>query len=161
MKLILLRGKYGEGKFLKVSDEDFDFVSSLKIHVSNKGYAKTYFHGKHVSVHTLLVGGRVDHRNRDRLDDTRENLRPATIRQNNANVAPRAKSGFKGVIKDPTCNSYEALISVDGKMVHLGNFRTKEMAALAYDLWAVDLHGQYAKTNFPLANTLQQQAQPA
>ena len=60
MKLIPLKGKYGEGKFLKVSDEDFGFVNSLKIHVSDKGYAKTYYRGKHVSIHTLLIGGRAD-----------------------------------------------------------------------------------------------------
>lgn len=157
MKLIYPTGKYAQP--VKVSNEDFDFLSPMKWHISDRGYAKTYYLGKHVQMHHLIVGKWCDHINGDKLDNRRENLRPATIRQNNANVAPRAKSGFKGVVKDPTCNSYKALISVKGKMVHLGNFqspqgdeRAKHLAALVYDLWAVDLHGEFARTNFPIAS---------
>lgn len=156
MKLIPLKGKYGEGKFTKVSDCDFDFASGLSLYV-NDGYVKTYYNGRHWKLHQLLVGSNFDHANQDKLDNTRENLRPATTRQNNANVKARGESGFKGVIKDSTCNSYKAIISVDGKMVHLGNFRrsqgderAKHLAALVVDLWELDLHGEFAKTNLPI-----------
>lgn len=151
MKLIPLKGKYGAGLFTKVSDQDFAFVSSLKLHVSDQGYVKTYYKGRHWKLHQLLVGSNYDHINRDKLDNTRENLRPATIRQQNANVAPRAKSGFKGVSRDRTTkSSWKASISVDGKMVHLGNFKTPHLAALVVDLWQRDLYGEFACTNFPI-----------
>jgi hypothetical protein len=152
MRLIPLVGKYAVGKFAKVSDEDYEFLSALRWHVSDKGYAKTYYQGKHRSMHQLIIGSYCDHRNRDRLDNTRENLRLATFSQNNANVKARAKSGFKGVVKDSTCDSWRAMISVKGKMVHLGSFKTKERAALVYDLWAVVLHGSFAETNFPIVS---------
>lgn len=150
MKLIRLKGKYGTNKDLIIDDEDYDFISSLKIHVSDKGYAKTYYQGKHIAIHQLLVGKGCDHINRNRLDCRRENLRKATISQNNANVEPRAISGFKGVWKDPTCKNYRAAISVKGKMEALGSFKNPHHAALVMDLWLVDLHGEYAQTNFPI-----------
>jgi hypothetical protein len=77
MKLIPLKGKYGAGKFTKVSDEDYEFVSSLSLYV-NSGYVKTYYQGRHWKLHQLLVGNNYDHANQDKLDNTRENLRPAT-----------------------------------------------------------------------------------
>ncbi len=150
MKLIKLKGQYGEGKFTKVSDEDFEFASSLSLYV-NDGYVKTYYKGRHWRLHQLLVGSHQDHINQDKLDNRRENLRPATQKQQNANVKPRAISGFKGVSRDKTTkSSWKASISVDGKMVHLGNFKNSHLAALVVDLWERDLHGEFACTNFPI-----------
>ena len=159
MKLIPLKGKYGEGQFTKVSDEDYEFASSLSLYV-NEGYVKTYYKGRHWKLHQLLVGSNYDHANQDKLDNTRENLRSATIAQNNANVKVRAVSGYKGVQRDRTTKkSFKAIISVKSKMVHLGNFqspqgeeRSKHLAALAVDLWERDLHGEFAKTNFPVVS---------
>lgn len=153
MQLIPLRGKYGAGKFTKVSDEDFAFVSSLKLYV-NEGYAKTYYQGRHWKLHQLLVGSNYDHANGDKLDNTRENLRPANANQQNANKPIRMnESGYKGVFRDKsTKGSWKAMISVDGKMVHLGNFKHPHHAALVVDLWLVDLYGPFAKTNFPIAS---------
>lgn len=151
MKLIPLRGKYGEGKFTKVSDEDFEFASSLKLYV-NDGYAKTYYKGRHWKLHQLLVGSNYDHVNRDKLDNQRGNLVLKTVSQNNANrIYPKNESGFRGVQRDKsTKGSWKAMISIDGKMIHLGNFRTAHHAALVYDLWAVDRYGKDALTNFPV-----------
>src|SRR5205085_11306347 len=100
MKLIPLKGKYGAGKFAKVSDEDFDFLNTLKWHVSDRGYAKTYYQGKHRQMHQFVKGKDLDHINRDKLDNQRENLRPANRRQNNANTTRKNPSGYKGVYKD-------------------------------------------------------------
>jgi hypothetical protein len=153
MKPIPLKGKYGEGKFTKVSDQDFDFVRGLSLYV-NDGYVKTYHKGRHWRLHQLLVGSHYDHINQDKLDNTRENLRPCTQRQNNANVQTRGESGYKNVSRDKTTkNSWKASISVDGKMVHLGNFENPHFAALAVDLWLVDIHGEFARTNFPIVSS--------
>src|SRR5262245_45962018 len=141
MKTINLFSKYGVGKFLKVSDEDFDFVSSLNLYISNRGYAKTYYQGKHWPLHQLIdrragaYSKYLDHKNQDKIDNQRENLRPATTKQNNANVNPRASSGFKGVYRKRGSN-WTAEISVDGKTVALGTFENPHHAALVYDLWA-------------------------
>lgn len=95
------------------------------------------------------------------LDNTRENLRPATKSQNNANrVYPDNETGYLGVQKDKTTKgSFKSAVSVSGKMVHLGNFKHKDpqraahVAALVRDLWVVDLHGEFAKTNFPVISS--------
>lgn len=150
MKHVRLKGKYGEGKFTNVSDEDFEFASSLKLYV-NEGYVKTYYKGRHWKLHQLLVGSNYDHINRDKLDNRRENLRPATASQNNANVQKVNETGYIGVSRDKTTkNSYKAGIFVRGKMVNLGNYQNPHLAALVRDLWAVDSHGEFANTNFPV-----------
>jgi hypothetical protein len=149
MKLIPLRGKYGEGKFTKVSDKDFDFASSLKLYV-NDGYVKTYYKKRHWKLHQLLVGSNYDHINGDRLDNQRENLRPATAGQQNANRTLKPnESGFRGVYPDKsTKGSWKAQIYLNGKTMHLGSFRTKEKAAQIRDEWAKAVHGKFARLNF-------------
>lgn len=152
MKLLALKGKYGEGKYTLISDIDYPFASKLKLYV-NEGYVKTYYNGRHWKLHQLLVGSNYDHINQNKLDNRRENLRPATQQQQNANVKPRAISGFKGVTRDKTTkSSWKAVISVNGKMVHLGNFQNPHLAALTVDLWQVDLHGEFACTNLPIVS---------
>ena len=145
----------GEGKFAKVDDEDYDRVKGYSWYV-NEGYVMTYHKGKRIRMHRLIMNApkhvQVDHIYQDRFDHRKSELRLSTQRQNNANVRTRAVSGYKGVVKDPSCNRWKALISVKGKMVHLGNFETKEQAAIVYDLWAVDIHGPFAKTNFPIVS---------
>jgi hypothetical protein len=148
MKLIKLKGQYGEGKFTKVSDEDFDFVSKLNLYV-NDGYVKTYYKGRHWKLHQLLVGGDFDHINRDKLDNRRENLRPATRSQNNSNRAYQNETGYRGVYKDKTCkNSWIAAISVQGRMQGLGSFPNPRWAAMARDLQAQEAFGEFAELNF-------------
>ncbi len=154
MKLIPLKGKYGEGKFAKVDDEDFDKLKGHSWYV-NEGYVLTYHKGKRIRMHHLIMdapkGKQVDHIHHDRLDHRKRELRLCTQRQNNANVQTRSESGYRNVSRDKTTkNSWKASISVDGKMVHLGNFKTPHLAALVVDLWLVDLHGEFAQTNFPI-----------
>lgn len=153
MKQIKLKGKYGEGKYTLVSDEDYNFVKKLSLYV-NEGYVKTYYRGRHRKVHQLLVGKNYDHINRDKLDNRRENLRKATQNQQNANKGFRKnESGYIGVYPDKsTKGSHKAMISVNGKMTHIGNFPTSHLAALARDLWAKDLFGDFATLNFPIVS---------
>jgi hypothetical protein len=153
MKLIPLRGKYGQGKFAIVSDKDFNFARSLKLHVSKGGYVKGRYKNRRAKLHQFLVGNYYDHINRDKLDNRRENLRKATQSQNNANKLPKSKSGFKGVSRDEKCkNSWRSGINIKGAWIHLGTFNTPHHAALIYDLWAKDFYGEFAYTNFPIVS---------
>jgi hypothetical protein len=147
MKLIPLKGKYGEGKFTKVSDEDYEFACSLSLYV-NDGYVKTYYKGRHWKLHQLLVGSHYDHINNDRLDNQRENLRKSTQQQNNCNVKTRSKSGYKGVYQDGIEDSYRAEISIDGKMHALGTFPKPRWAGMAYILSATAVNGEFASHDF-------------
>lgn len=76
--------------------------------------------------------------------------REATTSQNNQNVGIRRHntSGYKGVTWNKWHQKWRAQIAVDGRnQHHLGYFDDPREAALAYDAAAVELHGEFAKTN--------------
>jgi hypothetical protein len=98
----------------------------------------------------------VDHRNRDGLDNRRENLRVCTKRQNAWNGHRRIRnktSRFKGVCRQcgrvgATGRPWRATITVAGRQKYLGWFKTQADAARAYDDAAVFHFGEFARTNF-------------
>lgn len=88
----------------------------------------------------------IDHKNCTPSDNRFENLREANRSQNAKNVKPRYnENGYKGV----RFNKYgwSARIGVDGKTIHLGTFRTPELAHAAYCEAAKKYHGEYARAS--------------
>lgn len=75
----------------------------------------------------------IDHRNRNRLDARRENLRFVTPQINVANSSLRVDntSGFKGVTWDKANNKWIAQVQFQGRHKKLGRFRDKQAAAMA------------------------------
>lgn len=104
-------------------------------------------------MHHVIMGRiRVDHKNRDGLDNRRENLRVANQAQNNANRRKYhgiRSSKYKGVTKENA--RWRARIKSPEKRIHLGFFDTEEEAAKAYDRAAKKLFGEFALLNFPEA----------
>jgi hypothetical protein len=98
----------------------------------------------HQMVLGVPPGMEVDHINRDRLDNRRCNLRPATEGQtaDNSNRRKDNKSGFKGVHFHH--NGWRAQIRHRGTRCDLGTFPTKEQAAAAYRDAALRFKGDYA-----------------
>lgn len=96
--------------------------------------------------YNLLTG---DHINGDKLDNRRSNLRVCTQGQNNRNSVARAtnKSGFKGVSWKKSAKKWCAQIMAD-RVIHIGVFKDKEYAAYLYDQYALQLHGDFARTNY-------------
>lgn len=94
----------------------------------------------------------VDHKNRDGLDNRRENLRPATKRQNAANHGRNRNnaSGYKGVSWCNRERKWRACIRVDYKRKSLGYYADPAEAARAYDAAAAVAFGEFAALNFPL-----------
>ncbi len=144
------------GKFAKVDEADFERVSQHRWCVSEAGrarpllYAVSWIDKRRTYLHHFILGiTGVDHRNGDGLDDRRENLRPATARQNHQNSVVRAdsKTGFKGVSFDKR-GFYRAWIGIGGsKKKHLGCFKDPKDAARAYNTAAKSLHGEFARLN--------------
>lgn len=102
-------------------------------------------------MHRLIArppaGKVVDHRNQNRLDNRRSNLRVCTVSQNGFNRGRQAnsKTGTKGVLKNPAKDRpWRACIRVNGRGKNLGSFRTKKEARAAYAVAAANLHGEYA-----------------
>lgn len=91
-----------------------------------------------------------DHIDRDRLNNTRANLRICTQHQNSLNTSPRIgnASGYKGVTYSQQRRMYIASIKGDGKSINLGAFPDPVTAAMAYDQAARKYFGEFAFTNF-------------
>ncbi len=89
---------------------------------------------------------RIDHENRNRLDDRIENLRIATQSQNMANAELRSTntSGYKGVHWDNRAKKWVAQIKVNYKLKYLGSFDDPAYAHAVYVKAAKEAFGEYA-----------------
>lgn len=151
------------GKFAIVDDEDFERVNQYKWTYEGGGYATRQVfkevEGKRkrakIMMHRFILGLPdglcCDHANWDKLDNRRENLRPATHAQNMANRPKRqgCSSQYKGVSWLERDKRWVSCIKVEGRRFHLGNFSDPIAAALAYDVAAYAAWGEYAHVNFP------------
>lgn len=83
--------------------------------------------------------------NGDKLDCRLENLvyrsRATASRQRKAS----SRTGFTGVYQEH--NRYRAVISVRGKLMHIGMFDTVEEAAAAYNKMSREIYGEDGKIN--------------
>lgn len=92
-----------------------------------------------VQIHSLIMqtpkGMVVDHRNRNGLDNRRENLRIVTQATNALNRRSPVRSsvhGIRGVVKDRKSGAqWRAQISVQGNLHVLGHYHTTEEASCA------------------------------
>jgi hypothetical protein len=105
---------------------------------------------RRVLLHRFLAGNDslVDHRDGNGLNNTRDNLRPATRGQNQHNSGPRS-GRYKGVTWHKGARKWLAQIMCDRKYRYLGLHAAEEDAARAYDRAARELHGEFARLNFP------------
>jgi hypothetical protein len=137
--------------FALVDDEDYEHLSKFKWCLRS-GYATTS--GKYPTwMHKEVMKSQemFDHKNRNKLDNRKENLRAATKSQNTANtgVARDSKTGLKGVWFRKDRNRYAFSIVKDGVVHSKKNFKNSIDAALAYDEKARELFGEFACVNFP------------
>jgi hypothetical protein len=89
----------------------------------------------------------VDHIDGNRANNSRENLRVCTQRQNVCNRGPHGKSGFKGVT--PHRDKWDAKLGYKGETYRAGIFDDPEDAARARDRLALEVVGEYAWLNRP------------
>ncbi|MFN8861982.1 MAG: HNH endonuclease [Gemmatimonadaceae bacterium] len=139
-----------KGCFALADDTD-SFLLNWKWRVHPDGYAETSIGGARVFMHSMLIavprGRVVDHRNRDRTDNRRENLRSASASENAANRGRRrnANEPFVGV-RQTASGRWQARVGERGR--HLGVFDTAEEAARARDEAARGEYGDFATLNF-------------
>jgi hypothetical protein len=119
----------------------------------NNTYAQSTRKVGTVYMHRLIAGATalqvVDHRDGNGLNNRRENLRIATIAQNQWNSGSHkdCRCGFKGVAESKS--RFTARIRAGRTGIYIGSFATAEEAARAYDEKAIELFGEFARLNFP------------
>lgn len=140
-----------------------DFIHNLRKHSSGcvvfqktwkraEGGYKTetlYLHKmiaeKYLSDHKNGIKGLVGAKNGDKLDCRMENIvyrtRAAASRQRKTS----SKTGYTGVYQEH--NRFRAVISVNGKSIHIGMFDTAEEAAVAYNKLSKEMYGEEGKIN--------------
>jgi hypothetical protein len=154
-----------QGQFALIDARDYPLIAQYRwsaLRSGNTWYAKASMNGKTTYMHRLVAFGptesaprelKVDHINRNGLDNRRENLRSVTHGQNMMNTVGRPavrKSQFKGVsVRKHLAKPYRASIGVGGKQKHLGYFGHPYVAACAYDRAARLYFGPHARLNFP------------
>jgi hypothetical protein len=124
--------------------------------INNKGYNKITLEGTLYSVHRMIflyhhgwLPRYVDHRDRNKLNNNIDNLRPATHAQNrvNSNSNKGSKSKHKGVYWRNDSKKWQVQIRHNKKIISVGHYLDEEEAAEAYNLKIVELHGDFAVLN--------------
>lgn len=145
-----------KGAVAIVDDSDFEAVSKSKWCLSSHGYAVRHLPrsgkcGKVQYLHRFLLpdAKEVDHRDGNRLNNRRDNLRGCSHLENTRGAHYGRKNGssqYRGVNREK--DKWAASIRLNGKKKFLGYFGVEEDAARAYDTAAKQHFGEFASPNF-------------
>jgi hypothetical protein len=144
----------GDGFHTYVDAADFEWLNQWTWYVQD-GYAIRREKRKYVYMHRQIMqppeGMVVDHRNLNKLDNTRVNLRVCTQQENLCNR--RKKRGtfsrFRGVSYPKGGPKYLAQVYYKGKTFFCGYHTDEVEAARARDYTAVQVLGEEARLNLP------------
>lgn len=115
--------------------EEWENLKKYYWNLNSNGYVISVIKGKLVPMHKIIMPDKnnevVDHINRNKLDNRKENLRYTTYMVNaqNRSLSSRNTSGHTGVYKFK--NKWQASIKANKKNYFLGYFLTKEEAIIA------------------------------
>lgn len=152
---IWLTGENGKGFYALIDDQDVQRVTEHAWSLHKKGYARASINGEPVPMHRFIMNASpkqiIDHKNLNRLDNQKSNLRFATFNQNLGNSQPRNGRKYKGVYeeKHKKLKRFHAHATHNGKRYSFGRYLTAAEAALAYDKGITELRGEFAWLNFP------------
>ena len=141
---IVLRDKYQNiNGYCIIDKEDYDKVKNYKWYKSY-GYCKTksIIKDNGVSIHNVIMDNLehideiiYDHRNKDRLNNKKENLRLATQQENTMNMGMKNTntSGVTGVqqYNRDSESKWDAKITYKYKPIHLGRYLDFDEAVIA------------------------------
>ena len=147
--------KLTQGKLAIIDAEDYEKLSRVKWQFNN-GYAvKSVRVGKkfktlmmHREILNAPEGLEIDHKNGNRLDNRKSNLRFCTRSENICNISalPNKSSPYKGVTWHKVSKKWQARVKKNGKSYFLGLFHNECDAAQAYVEKAKELHYEFFRS---------------
>ncbi len=152
----ILNDEYGVGYLSNTHHEfyfdieDYDLIKNYCWYENDQGYAVTHINDKNIRMHRMIMNPDsselIDHKDSNRLNNRKNNLRIATKQTNGINRPCNAnnKLGIKGVNLQSNGDKYTARIMKDGITLHLGSYNTVEEAALARKEKEEELFGEFA-----------------
>jgi hypothetical protein len=127
---------------------DAKLVEQYSWYFDKDGYVVARINGKGIKLHKLLIGlkTKIDHKNRHKYDNRRNNLRVASNSQNGMNTKIRTdnKSGVTGVGWHKGNNCWRARITIDQKQMLLGWFDDFEDAVKTRKEAEIKYFGEFA-----------------
>jgi len=131
-----------KGKEILVDSEDFDWLNRYKWHLNEKGYAVCGIYDpvtqktKKYRMNRMIMGFPkkfVDHKDRDKLNNRRNNLRLASRTQNgfNSKMFSTSTTGLKWICWDKSRNQYHVSTKINQRKINVGRFDTLEQAKQA------------------------------
>lgn len=147
-----------QDKFALVDDVDYDFLMQWKwCFLSDKkegGYAIRKGKTSHILMHRIVnktpLSFETDHRDGNKLNNQKDNLRNCSKSQNNGNRKRYNKKRigkYKGVYWIEKIKKWKAKLSINYKEIHIGYFDREEDAALAYNFESMKYFGEYSRQN--------------
>jgi hypothetical protein len=121
--------------------------------VNSNGYLQTTINGKNYRTHRLIFlmfygwfPKCIDHKDNNPLNNKIDNLRPATIAENNWNrgINKNNTSGIKGVSWSKARNKWVVYIKINNKQKNIGGFDDLELAELVVTIAREKYHGAFA-----------------
>lgn len=166
--------KLTKGFTAMVDDEDYDWLCKFNWFANVQKHGVRAVKNKtesdaHTKMHRMILGITdkkilVDHKDGNTLNNQRSNLRACNAKQNacNAKSARNSTSKYLGVSLQKTVlkrktktfgertyiyTAWRATIFQNYKQISLGRFKTEQEAALAYNIAAKNIHGEFANLN--------------
>lgn len=155
------RIKLTQGKFARVDDDLFDELNQFNWYAMRDcktfyairaipaatGQRKLKMHNEVFRLKGKIVPERVDHRDRDGLNNRWSNLRPATHAQQMQNRGRQARNtgGYTGVTRDG--EKWKAFSGIGSKDKNLGRYTDPFSAAWVRDEFVREHHGEFGVTN--------------
>lgn len=159
--IVLVNVDYSKYFIAIIDKEDIDKIKNYRWSVTktkNTPYAQSTKKDKLgtrtcILMHRIIMnaqkGQEIDHKNRNGLDNRKENLRFCTRQQNrwNSKKQNRSISLYKGVSWNKVAEKWQAFLCVNYKNKSLGYFDNQADAAIAYNNAAVKCFGEFAMLN--------------
>lgn len=144
--------------FALVDDEDYERCLALPWYISSGNTIKTTIALSPIATDNIPLANfilntkeKIDHKDRNFLNNSKLNFRFCTHAQNMSNRAKfkgKYSSKYKGVSWYYKLSKWICRIRHNGKLIHLGYFIDEIEAAKTYDVKARELHGEFAVLNF-------------